>query len=169
MGFTGIEDRLPDKSRLFAMLIEKLREDLAAITGSQRAAQSGATHAEARAEGPKDMRSTEASYLARGLAERAEALRCAVAVLEAFVPRVFSATDVVSVGALVLSEDEAAEPGAYLIVPVAGGETLDVAPTPVRTLTPAAPLGRRLVGCAVGDRLVAPGPAGRELCVVALR
>ena len=43
---------------------------MSALTASQKTVQSGAIHEETRQEDPKDTRAIEATYLARGLAER---------------------------------------------------------------------------------------------------
>ena len=160
----------PAKVDVLAALIARVREDLAEAERSQHAAQHGATHSETRAEGPKDMRSTEASYLARGLAERVESLSEALAVLEAFRPPGLDARDAIALGALVALEDEDGAHSLFLLVPAGGGERLSVEGDPIRTLTPHTPLGRRLLGLAVGDDVLAPSPNGdRELTVVALR
>jgi transcription elongation GreA/GreB family factor len=165
-----VVDGLPTKERIHAALVERLRAERNEAVRSQRAAQHGATHVETRAEDPKDTRATEASYLARGLAERAESLTTAVAVLEAFHPPAFGANDEIAVGALVALAHDAGEADLFLLVPAGGGENLDVDGHRVRTLTPRTPLGGRLLGLVVGDDVSAPSPRGdRALTVVALR
>lgn len=160
----------PTKADVLAALVERVRIDRAEALRSQHAAQHGATHVETRAEDPKDTRATEASYLARGLAERAESLGEALAVLDAFRPPAFGADDEIALGALVALAGDTGAPDLFFLVPTGGGENLDVAGRRVRTLTPRTPLGGRLLGLGVGDAVMAPSAHGdRELTVVALR
>src|SRR5690606_13474742 len=70
-----------DKRAVLRALHARLAERLAGLTSSQKTAQAGATHAEANQEHAKDTRAIEQQYLARGLAERVETLREAVAAL----------------------------------------------------------------------------------------
>ena len=67
---TTHDARSLDKAALLKALRDRMAAALDDLERSQKATQAGATHEETRAEGPKDMRSTEASYLARGLAGR---------------------------------------------------------------------------------------------------
>jgi transcription elongation GreA/GreB family factor len=165
-----LKDARPEKADVLAALVERVRTDRAEALRSQHAAQHGATHVETRAEDPKDTRATEASSLARGLAERAESLSKAVAVLEAFHPPAFGGDDAIALGALVALEDDAGEADLFFLVPAGGGENLDVDGRRVRTLSPRTPLGARLLGLAVGDEVSAPSPRGdRARTVVALR
>ena len=60
-----------DKKALFDALKERLETELARAQKRAKDAADGATHEENRAEGDKDMRATEASYMARGQAGRA--------------------------------------------------------------------------------------------------
>jgi hypothetical protein len=160
---------LPDKAPLLAALLARVRTDLEEALRSQRVAQEGATHAEMRAEDPKDMRSTEVSYLARGLAERAETAAAAVSALEGFHPPRFAPDAEIALGALVAAEDEDGERALYLLVPAGGGERLEHDGARVQTLTPATPLGRLLMGQRVGDGVRARLPRGvRELEIVAV-
>ena len=70
------------KRRLVAELIERLRADHAALARAQQATVAGATSEEAKAEHSKDTRALEQTYLARGQAQRVEALRVEESVLE---------------------------------------------------------------------------------------
>ncbi len=165
-----MNEALPAKADLLGALVARVRADHEEVVRSQHAAQHGSTHIETRAEDPKDTRATEASYLARGLAERVESLGEMLAVLEAFRPPAFGADDEIALGALVTVEDEEGESSHLFLVPIGGGENLDVGGTQVRTLTPGTPLGSRLMGLRVDDDVSAPSPRGdRELTVVALR
>ena len=144
--------------------------DLEEATRAQKASHEGATHEEARPEDPKDMRSTEASYLARGLAERVEALAGALRVLEAFEAPSLGDDALVSVGALVALDDEEGAESLFFFVPAGGGERLRVDGSEVQTITPTTPLAAQLLGLAVDETIEARLPKGeRELTIRALR
>jgi hypothetical protein len=64
-----------DKSALHAKLVANLTLARDKLASAQKLSQEGVTHEDARSEGDKDMRATEASYVARGQAMRVEQLR----------------------------------------------------------------------------------------------
>lgn len=131
-----------------AALLGKLEAEHEALIAKATEAARAATHEEARPENDKDTRAIEASYLARGQAARVEALGETLTRLRFLDLR--PRTEVVEVGCLVeLVMDE--REGLYFLVPMGGGEEIEVEGATVRTLTPAAPLGRALLGRRVGD------------------
>jgi transcription elongation GreA/GreB family factor len=147
-----------DKAHLLDALRERVAADLEALERRQRDAQEGSTHAESRAEHAKDTRATEQSYLARGLAERAEELRRTAAALSSLAPRDFAANDPIAVTALVTlsieteeGDDSTGGVQTWWIVANAGGFELDQDGVSVRTLTPLSPLGRALLGLRAGE------------------
>lgn len=150
-----------DKASVLLALRQRLAESLERLTAAQASAQSGATHSENRQEHAKDMRSTEASYLSRGLADRAETLANDVATLQAFTPRLRGDEDVVQIGDLVGLVDEGGTQTIYFLAPVGGGEKLDVAGERILVVTPRSPLGEALVGSQLGDVVTIARPAGR--------
>ena len=66
--------RLPDKTAVREALEAALERALETMVNAARTTREGAIHEDSRAEGDKDMRSTEQSYLARGQAMRVEEL-----------------------------------------------------------------------------------------------
>lgn len=163
---------LPPKRDVLIALREQVDHDLAVITESQRKAQEGATHEEAKSEGDKDMRATETSYVARGLAKRVSELRTAASKLATMVVRRFGDDDPVEIGALVGLEDEEDEDGdllCYFLAPAGGGLKVTVEGVVVRVITPAAPLGTALLGKHLDDDVELSTPGGtRSLTLVAL-
>jgi transcription elongation GreA/GreB family factor len=163
---TGRQDSAPgspeiDKAEILRALLDRLRSDLAAVEASQQAMQAGATHAEARSEHAKDTRATEATYVARGLAERSETLRDAIGKLASLKPE--PCDPEAGAAVLTLATLEHAETGAhhsYFLVPVGGGEKLVVGSESIQTLTPSSPLGRRLLGKMEGEEIVLERPRG---------
>ncbi len=155
-----------DKAQLVARLRELLEADLQLITQGQLEAQAGATHQEAKAEGDKDMRSTETSYLARGLAKRVSELRASIAQLSSFRPRSFDGDSPLGLGALVRVENDEGETSSYFLSPSGGGITVALAADKVLVVTPSSPIGRALIGRQAGDEVELATPQGqRTLCI----
>jgi transcription elongation GreA/GreB family factor len=149
-----------DKTQLVELLSARLREDLASVKQAQNATQAGATHSESRAEGSKDTRATESSYLARGLAERVEELENQLDKLGAMPTRALPEGAAIAVGALVTLEAEDGAESVYLLAAAGGGESLDFRGATVRALTAQSPLGRLLIGRSEGDEIVVERPRG---------
>lgn len=160
-----------DKTKLLADLRALVEVDLARITASQEDAQAGATHEENKAEGDKDMRSTEDSYLARGLAKRVSELREAVSKLSTLALRTFGDESKVSLSAVVEVEDEDGHRTRYFLAPAGGGVVLEAHPGGgiVAVVTPESPIGKALLGREVDDEieLRAKGRL-KTLCIVGI-
>ncbi len=142
-----------DKAAVVAALRTRLRERLAALNGAQGAAQSGAIHEETRQEDPKDTRAIEASYLARGLAERVETLKDEIAAVGAMTAAAFAPDDTIAVGALVGVEDEDGVETVYFLTRHGGGEKIMVDGTSIQVLNTTSPLGRALIEKTAGDEI----------------
>jgi len=155
-----------DKGELLALLRTRLAERLDGLTASQKATQSGAVHSESKQEHPKDTRAIEASYLARGLAERVETLREGVAALARLELRDLGADDAVQLGALVGLRDEEDRETVCFLAPAGGGERLDLGGASVLVVTPRAPLGASLVGSRIDDDIEVELPGGRRWVAV---
>lgn len=156
-----------DKTQLLALLIERLTEELGKVRGRAQREAEGATHEEARAESDKDMRATEASYVARGLAERAVRLEQALAQLARLSVLDCRRSGTIQASALVELEHEG-QRALYFLVPAGGGEHLTLASPEagaqrIQTLTPTSPLGRALLGLGVGDEAEVESPQGSRL------
>jgi transcription elongation GreA/GreB family factor len=142
-----------DKQRVLHVLRSRLTERLRDLTDSQKGVQAGAVHEETRAEDPKDTRATEASYLARGLAQRVGELESGVARLQILHPRRFGPDDAIALSALVGLKDEAGGCSVVFLVPGGAGETLSIDGQAIQPVTPGSPLGRALIGCRAGDEV----------------
>ncbi len=156
----------PSKQAVLDALLSRVEADLAEVTRTQKATHAGATHEESRAENDKDTRALEATYLARGLARRVEDLTVAAARLPTLsgVPREAGAP--IAPPALITLEDEQGEALLFLLSPVAGGTELVVEGYPVKVVSPAAPLGRALVGREVGDEVLVKTPGRQRELVI---
>ena len=147
------------KRAILEALLERLTLELERARAQALDAAEGATHEDNRAEGDKDMRSTEASYVARGQAQRAAQLEEAIARLAHLELTEFGAKDAIQSTALVeLSQGK--QRLYYFILPVAGGECISLGGVTVQTLTPTSPLGSALLGLAVGDEAEVESPQG---------
>jgi transcription elongation GreA/GreB family factor len=144
-----------DKRALRDALARALEEACDKLARAQRATAEGVTHEDARAEGDKDMRATEASYVARGQAMRVEALVADLAKVTQLSTRALAPGEPVALSAVVLVEDDAGR-RALFVAPAGGGTVLRVEGREgqgleLAVVTPSSPLGRALVGAVVGD------------------
>ena len=152
----------PSKPRIVDALATAAVDALEAAERAQSIATDEATSEESKSEGKYDTRATEASYLARGQAERVVELRDLVAWYARLDPtRRF---ETVALGALVTLEGDS--PQLLLVCPV-GGAHAEVDGVTVKTVSFAAPLGQAIKGLEEGDDVTLKTPAGvRELEVV---
>ncbi len=150
-----------DKQALLAALKSQLEAELERAQKRAKAAADGATHEENRAEGDKDMRATEASYVARGQAGRASEMEEALVRVAALELLRFKPGARIAVSALVELEHDGKRLH-YFLVPAAGGERVRLAGTEIQTLTPQSPLGRALLGLTEGDEAELPARQAGE-------
>jgi transcription elongation GreA/GreB family factor len=156
------------KRRLHAELLSKLSREREALFASQKEAALGVVHEDNRAESDKDMRSTEASYLARGQALRVQALDDDLAKVSSMPLRAFSAEDPIALSALVSLESGTTRSYIFL-APAGGGTRLEDDARTIQVVTPASPMGRALLGARLDDDVeVARGGVAQTLTIVAL-
>jgi transcription elongation GreA/GreB family factor len=143
------------KRRVLSAVLAELEREASVIGRSARDAWEGATHEENRAEHAKDMRATEASYVAMGQSARLRELEDAVAKVASLALSPWEQDVAADVGALVTLEDDsedASEPRiAVMLVPAGGGVTVLDGGSRVRAVTPQAPLGAAVLGALAGD------------------
>lgn len=155
-----------DKRALVAALVAEITTELDTMARLAKDAADAATHEENKPENDKDMRSTEASYLARGQAGRVAELSAAVAQLQAMLVHAFGADEAIGVSAIVELESKNARTVCF-VVPAGGGRKLRVGDLQVQTTTPTSPLGEAIVGLSAGDEAEVETPQGvREYRVV---
>lgn len=150
-----------DKRELVATLRASLQEEIDAMTRIARDAAQAATHEENKPEGDKDMRSTEASYVARGQAGRVLDLEHAHAVLGSMELRDFGPDDAIAASAIVELR-QGARKNVYFVVTAAGGRKVKVGNVEVQTLLTTSPLGEALLGLSAGDDVEIASPQGRR-------
>ncbi len=151
-----------DKGKIIRLLREKIAEEMATMTRLAKEAAQAAAHEENKPENDKDMRSTEASYVARGQAARARELERAHAMLGSLALRDFGEGDTIEAGALVELQQGATKSVCFL-VPTSGGQRVKVDGVEVQTVTPTSPLGEALVGLEEGDEAEVTTPQGLKI------
>lgn len=151
---------LIDKQALLDEVRARLAEQLERLTQAQKNTQAGVVHEDNRAEGDKDMRSTEASYVARGQAARVVELHEEVRLMGLVQSKRFRESDPLAWGALFTLEDEQGHLSHHLLAPGGAGLSIQVsfhtASEPpgdlsVTLVSARSPLGQALVGLCAGD------------------
>ena len=140
-----------DKPSLHAALIETLEAQRATMLAAQKTSSEGVTHADARSDGSKDMRATEASYVARGQAQRVDALDGDLARVRATRVRAFAEDAPIALSALVVLSDADDRRRTVYLAAAGGGVRIAMGGAEVQVITPQSPLGRALVGATIGD------------------
>jgi transcription elongation GreA/GreB family factor len=145
-----------NKRVILAALRKQLEDEIETMTRLAREAAEAAAHPENKPENDKDMRSTEASYVARGQAGRVEELSSALATLAGtdLAPRT-----TIESGALVTLKSRNIS-SLYFIVPAAGGRKVRIDGIEITAITTSTPLGEALVGLSAGDEAEVETPQG---------
>ena len=158
-----------DKAQLVAILRARLSGEIANMTRLAVEAAEAASHEENKPENDKDMRSTEASYLAKGQADRVQSLERALKMLTSMPIRNFDSGESIQASALV---DVKGPQGlrTYFVVPAPGGERIDRQGKELHTLATTSPLGQALLGLSAGDEAEVTTPQGQHVHeVIAVR
>jgi len=139
------------KNEIHRCFVDMLSGELEALTAAAKNSASMATSEAHRAESKYDTFSLEASYMARGQAQRVEELTYALQRLQSLPLSALSATAPVRLGALVrLASGDGAE-RVLFFGPAAGGEKISVDGGEVVIVTARSPLGQALLGKTAGD------------------
>ncbi len=164
-----------DKHALLEALKDELSSEITRSTRRALEAAEAATHEENRSEGDKDMRSTEASYVARGQAERVHELEKTLAKLSSVAVKDFGKGAAIEASAVVEIEHEGergapAKKTTYFVVPAGGGVRLRAGGVEVLTLATTSPLGGAILGLTAGDEAEVEGPQGtKSYTIVSVR
>lgn len=151
-----------DKLVLLEEIRARLEEERANLTRIALEAAAAVTHEDNKPENDKDMRSTEASYLARGQAERAREVERSLALLSTLYVRTFTPDDKIAATALVELVQGKSKMVCF-VMPVAGGQRIRSGDTEVQVVTPTSPLGKALMGLAEGDEAEVSTPQGTKV------
>jgi transcription elongation GreA/GreB family factor len=140
-----------DKRLLIEELLELLNDELAKITISAKTAARSVGDDENRPESKKDMRSTEASYFARGQAIRVASLEESIKMVKFMDILSFSKSSPIGASAVTGILYENGDVKYYFIVPDAGGRNLTLGNMKITTLAVKSPLGCELIEKKLGD------------------
>jgi len=143
------------KSDILPRIIEILEEQHRVMLAASLESRENATGDETKSDGKYDTRATEASYLAGAQAAQVGKLAEAIATFRSVTLPDYELTDPVGPGALV-ETDLDGETAFYLLVPAAGGTTLEFLGCELTLLTPDAPLYRQMLDRKAGEQLKHP-------------
>ena len=153
-----------DKAHIIQTLLAALEDDLHRLQAANAQASSGATHSETRAETKWDTCGLEASYLARGHAEKFRELAAQVHELRGMAPACFKKRPIAS-GALAKVEMNG-EIMWFMILPYGGGKDLVIDGSEVTVITPESPIGAALLDKKASDTFsFRAGSEGRIISV----
>lgn len=143
-----------NKENLLKQLLEHLQQEIDATMAAVNEAHALASHEQSKPENQYDTLALEAAYLAHGQSERIAELQRQVLLLNHFDFVDCDENSRIAVGALVFIEDENNESQWLWLLPIAGGIVLNSGDVLVRTITPEAPLAKKLVGNYIDEEFV---------------
>jgi transcription elongation GreA/GreB family factor len=138
-----------DKAALLAAIVAQLVAEVELLGKAALESHADATAEDNKAENKYDTRGLEASYLAEGQSRAAEEVAQSLAQFRALT--LPAAGRPVTLGSLVVVEDQKRKATHYFVGPRAGGTEVTHAGHTVMVITPVSPLGRQLVGRRPGD------------------
>jgi transcription elongation GreA/GreB family factor len=142
-----------NKSQLLDKIISVLETAYQNAVEAADQAHATATDGENIAENKYDTLGLEAAYLAHGQSQRAADLKVEIADFKILSRNDCSTDDEISVGTAVVMLDETGREQTLFIGPGAGGLKLAHQGKDYLVITPAAPLGKALLGCYSHDEI----------------
>ena len=141
-----------NKKHIITEILKILSQNLETLVETANIAKDAATAEESKAENKYDTRGLEASYLAGAQSKRAIELQEQIYRISHLKIKDYSENDPIGSTALI-ELDAGSNVTTFFLIPVAGGLTLKVNDTEIKTLTVEAPLGKELIGKFVGDEI----------------
>lgn len=154
-----------NKQAVLDQFLAVLNAELVALTRAAQGAFAAATDPDSKAENKYDTRTLEASYVARGQAQRVAELQEAVRAFGALSGKALESGAAITLGALVTlaTPDERAH---YFLGPFAGGTEIVHEGDEIVVITPASAFGQKLIGRRAGDAIaLRPGVAAQVIAV----
>jgi len=151
----------PDKAAILALIIERLRADLAIAEQAVSIARDTATHADVQGSSRYETMGLEASYLAQGQGVRLLEVERALACFTRL--ELPEASQTIAISSLIHLTDENGSTQLLWLASDAGGLKVKYEGMSITVITPKSPLGRALIGKAAGDSLEI-SIAGEERC-----
>jgi transcription elongation GreA/GreB family factor len=154
-----------NKQAVLDQILALLKSEVASLTRAAQGAFAAATDPDSKAENKYDTRTLEASYVARGQAQRVVELQEAVQAFGGLSATALPAGAAVTLGALVTLETPG-EASHYFVGPFAGGTEVVLDSVEVTVITPASALGQKLLGRRAGDTIpLRPGLLAKLIAV----
>lgn len=141
---------LTDKTELVSKIIEKLAYDLDVLFTAAKAAHDASIHEENIPDNKYDTLALEASYVAQGQANRAQEIRQSLEIYKQLTLQQ-AGDEVIRLTSLVTVALDNGTQKIVFIGPAEGGLKVVEDSLEIMIITPASPLGRKLLGKSVGD------------------
>lgn len=154
-----LTSHMPDKAAILALIVERLRADLAAAEQAVANARDTATHPDAQGSSKYETMGLAASYLAQGQGQRLLEIERALGYFSRL--ELPPATDKIVLGSLIELRDENDDAQFLWLAPDAGGLKVEHGEQSITVVTPRSPLGAALVGRETGE-VVEVQIGGRE-------
>ncbi len=139
-----------DKQQILDFLASKMETELEQAISAAKAAHADAINEESKPENQYDTRALEASYLARGQAQRVADLKEALFTFKKM--QIVTFNQVKPISATALIEVESNEKKMVLFfMPTGGGHSIVINGLQIHVVTPKTPLGSALLEKVVGD------------------
>ncbi len=148
----------PTRSDIYAGIVETLKVSVVKTEAAAQFARETATAKENIAENKYDTLGIEAAYLAHGQSVRVEELKADLKTLTRLGAPM--QVDQCAIGSIVLLQNESGARRCLLLAPCQGGLSVKVGQLTVQLVTTDAPVGKSLLGCAVGDDINIAGQPG---------
>lgn len=145
-----------NKAEIIQAILDQLRSEFENRRASSVKTRSQGNDSENKAEDKYDTRATEENYLADGLSRQALAALQSAAAYEKLPLREFAESEPVDLGALIELSYETGFSASFFVGPAAGGIEIEMDHLSFTVITPDSPLGAKLMGKSVGDRLDHP-------------
>lgn len=141
-----------NKDLILQKIVAALSAERDLLLRAARASHAEATHEQSKADNKYDTRGLEASYLARGQAQKVADVEEAIEQFERLQPRTFTPEIGIDVGALVEVKSDRHH-SFYFIGQRSGGLEIEHDEQEILVITPQSPLGQQLIGKKQGQRL----------------
>lgn len=142
--------RTINKQKVLETIISEIQKELEVAIQAAKTAHADATNEENKPENEYDTRALEASYVARGQAERVAQLKESLFEYQHIPLKNFSDADPITATALIEVESQGKK-SVLLFMPKGGGFTVTVDGQRIQVVTPSTPLGEALLQTKKGD------------------
>lgn len=158
------------KADLLNLIIKQLTQDLAVQFNAALKAHEASTHEENIPDNKYETLALEASYLAQGQANRAQELKRALETYRQLTLQSYDNESTIGLTALITLSGEDESTRTVFIGPLEGGMKVRDHLAEIVVITPASPLGRDLIGKALGDLVrIGIGAGSKEYEIVGIR